>query len=87
MVVGHRLLPGHFTGLGVERDDHRLLTRHVDLVAPQGHAAVGIVQRAEVVRQLALVAPDHVAGLGVEGKHLGTGVATNITPLLTMGGA
>ena len=62
--------PGDLAGRGVERDQHGVLPGHVDLVAVQRDAALGVVQRAEAFGQLALVLPDQVAGPGVEGEEL-----------------
>ena len=69
--VGDRLaLPGHLAGLGIERDHHRVLPGQVDLVAVQRDAALGVVQGAEALGQLALVLPDQIAGPGVEREEL-----------------
>ncbi len=65
-----RRLPGDLAGLRVERDQHGFQRREVDLVAVQCHAAAGVVQRAEPLRQLALVAPEQVARGRIERQHL-----------------
>ncbi len=72
-VGDRRALPGDLAGRGVERHHDRVLGGEVDLVAVQRDAALGVVQRAEAFGQLALVAPDQVAGLGVERQDLVVG--------------
>ncbi len=67
LVVGHRLVPHHVSGLGVERDHVRVRGRHVQASAVQRDASLhsGIL----TARQPPRVLPEEIAGCGVERLH------------------
>ena len=70
LVVLHRPVPEQFAGLRVQRDDVGVERGEIDLVLVEADPAVRRVQLKEIVGQLALVPPQELAGLGVEGEHL-----------------
>ena len=70
VVVLDGLVPDDLARLGVERHDARVGRRRVDLVAVQRDAAIRRVAHADVGRHLMPIAPEQVAGLGVDREHL-----------------
>jgi len=67
------VLPVDLAGLGVQRDDVGIRGREDDVVAVDRHVALGEVVAAgvdQLLRQLALVLPEQVAGGRVQRLHL-----------------
>ena len=63
-------LPHFLAGLGIERDHEAIGGGDVDIVAVKGGAAIGRMELEQFLRNLALVTPDQVTGLGVERDRL-----------------
>ena len=70
VVVLDGLVPDDGARFRVERDDARVGRRRVDLVAVQRDAAIRRVAHADVGRHLMPIAPEQVAGLGVDRDDL-----------------
>ncbi len=86
-VVLHLGVPQDLAGLGVERDNVVVGGGEIELVLPQADAAIGRMQLEQIVGELPLVAPIFVAVLASIAITCPIGVVTNMTPLLTSGGA
>jgi hypothetical protein len=87
LVVLNLGIPDHFAGLGLERDHMVVRRGEVHLVLPQPHAAVGRVQLKEVSGSWRLYRQYSSPVLALSAITCPAGVATNITPLLMIGGA
>ena len=70
VVVLDGLVPDDGARFRIERDDARVGRRRVDLVAVERDAAIRRMAHADVGRHLMPVAPEQVAGLGVDREHL-----------------
>ncbi len=69
-VVAEFLVPHHFAGVLVQRDQARVEGAEVDFVAIDRRPAIDhIAARTNVVRQAMVVGPQALAGLGIEGKY------------------
>ena len=73
LVVVNLRGPGFLSGLDVERDQHAIGGREIDLVAVERDAAAGRMQMNHVFRKRPLVTPQQLAGRGLDGEHLVTG--------------
>ena len=70
VVILDGLVPDDGAALRIERDDARVGRRRVDLVAVQRDAAIRRVAHADVGGHLMPIAPEEVAGLGVDREDL-----------------
>src|SRR5262249_27625660 len=73
LVVVDLRFPEHLPGPRIERDDEGVEGGDVDLVPVEADATARGVRLDDVLGQLALVAPDEVAGLRVQREHLVAG--------------
>ena len=70
LVVRDRGRPDFPPGSGVDGHEHRVRGGEVDLIAVQGHAATGPVDRDDVFRKASSVAPENRAGSNIDSDHL-----------------